>query len=59
MLIDVITAFPSMINNTIQEGIIKRALANNLVHINIHDLRDWADDKHKTIDDAPYGGGSR
>ena len=58
MLIDVITAFPSMINNTIQEGIIKRALANNLVHINIHDLRDWADDKHKTIDDAPYGGGS-
>jgi tRNA (guanine37-N1)-methyltransferase len=58
MLIEVITAFPSMVSAPIQESIVKRALSNDLVHINIHDLRDWTTDKHKTIDDAPYGGGA-
>lgn len=58
MLIDIITAFPSMVSAPLQESIIKRALNNDLVHIKIHDLRDWTKDKHKTIDDAPYGGGA-
>jgi len=58
MLIDVITAFPSMVSAPLQNSIIKRALAKKLVHINIHDLRNWAKDRHQTIDDTPYGGGA-
>jgi tRNA (guanine37-N1)-methyltransferase len=58
MLIDVISAFPSMVSAPLQESIIKRALTNHLVQIKFHDLRDWTADKHRTIDDTPYGGGA-
>jgi tRNA (guanine37-N1)-methyltransferase len=58
MVIDVITAFPTMVSGFLQNSIIKRALSKELVHINIHDLRSWAKDKHQTIDDTPYGGGA-
>ena len=57
MKIDVLTLFPDMFNNIFSESIIKRALDNNLVEINIHNIRDYSKDPHKKVDDTPYGGG--
>lgn len=58
MKIDVLTLFPEMFKGPFSESIIKRAQEQRLVEINIHNLRDWATDKHKTVDDRPYGGGA-
>ena len=58
MQIDIITAFPKIVTEPLQQSIIKRAQQNNIVTINVHDLRKWAKDRHRTIDDAPYGGGA-
>ena len=58
MQIDIITAFPKMVSIPLQESIVGRAISKNLVRIHIHDLRDWTEDKHRTIDDTPYGGGA-
>lgn len=57
MKIDILTLFPGMFTGPFDESIIKRAQDKNLVEIKIHDLRDWAKDKRKTVDDRPYGGG--
>lgn len=57
MRIDVITLFPEMFNGPLSESILKRAQERGLVEIKIHNLRKWAQDKHKTVDDRPYGGG--
>lgn len=57
MKIDIITLFPEMFRGPFDESIIKRAQEKGLVEINIHDLRKWTTDKHKTVDDHPYGGG--
>jgi len=57
MKIDILTLFPEMFRGPFEESIVKRAQEKELVGINIHDLRDWATDKHKTLDDRPYGGG--
>lgn len=56
--IDIITGVPRLLASPFQESIIKRAQEKNKVHIVIHDLRDYTHDKHRTIDDAPYGGGA-
>ena len=58
MKIDVLTLFPDMFNNIFSESIIKRAIDNNLVEINIHNIRDYSKDPHKKVDDTPYGGGA-
>ncbi|MBI5470717.1 MAG: tRNA (guanosine(37)-N1)-methyltransferase TrmD [Ignavibacteriae bacterium] len=58
MRIDVVTGFPKLMHSPLNESIIKRAQAKGLVEIVLHDLRDFATDKHKTIDDTPYGGGA-
>ncbi len=58
MQIDIITAFPKMVSAPLRESIVGRAISKNLVCIYTHDLRDWTEDKHRTIDDAPYGGGA-
>jgi len=58
MKIDILTLFPEMFKGPFDKSIIKRAVDNNLVKINIHNLRKWAKDKHKTVDDRPYGGGA-
>jgi tRNA (guanine37-N1)-methyltransferase len=55
--IDILTLFPKMFAGPFAESIIKRAQDKLLVEINIHDLRKWAKDKRKTVDDRPYGGG--
>ncbi|MCS7337160.1 MAG: tRNA (guanosine(37)-N1)-methyltransferase TrmD [Verrucomicrobiae bacterium] len=57
MRIDVVTLFPAMFTGPLDESIIKRARQRGLVEIHIHNLRDYAHDKHKTVDDRPFGGG--
>jgi tRNA (guanine37-N1)-methyltransferase len=57
MVFDIITIFPNIFDSYFKESIIKRAQEKNLVKINIHNLRDYTNDKHKTVDDRPYGGG--
>lgn len=57
MKIDILTLFPDMFKGPFDESIIKRAQDKGLVKIAIHNLRDWATDKHKTVDDHPFGGG--
>jgi len=56
--IDVFTLFPSMFDGVFGESIIKRAQAKGLIEIAVHDIRDWTHDRHRTADDAPYGGGA-
>ncbi|MCK9415143.1 MAG: tRNA (guanosine(37)-N1)-methyltransferase TrmD [Candidatus Dojkabacteria bacterium] len=57
MKFDIITIFPNVIQEYISTGILRIAQEKALVEINIHDLRKWTEDKHKTVDDTPYGGG--
>ena len=57
MRIDILTIFPRMFGGPFDESIVKRAIDSGLVSIHIHDIRRWATDKHKTVDDYPYGGG--
>ena len=54
---DIITIFPEVITPYIESSIPKRAQEKGLVSIKVHNLRDWALDKHKSVDDTPYGGG--
>jgi len=57
MKIFVITPFPGIISGALQESILKRAQENGLVEIHLIDLRDYTTDKHRQVDDYPYGGG--
>lgn len=57
MKIHVITAFPNLFVGPLDESIIKRAREKQLVEIYLHDLRDYSNDRHRRIDDYPYGGG--
>lgn len=56
MRIDIISAVPALLESPLNHSIIKRAIEKNLVEIHVHDLRDYSEDKHKKIDDYPYGG---
>jgi tRNA (guanine37-N1)-methyltransferase len=56
--IDVTSAVPAILKSPLNESILKRAQDNGLVELHIHDLRDYAHDRHLTIDDVPYGGGA-
>ncbi len=58
MRIDIITAFPKMLQSPLGESMLKKGQERNVVEIVVHDLRDYAHDKHKTVDDSPYGGGA-
>jgi tRNA (guanine37-N1)-methyltransferase len=57
MLIDIITIFPEMFRGVFEFGIVSRAAAAGIVTIRVRDLRAFASDRHRTTDDAPYGGG--
>ena len=57
MKIDVLTLFPAMFAGPLDESIVKRARETGLLDLKIHNLRDWAHDRHKTVDDRPFGGG--
>ncbi len=58
MRIDVITIFPDMFDNFLNEGMIRIARERGLLSVFVHDLRDHATDKHRQVDDVPYGGGA-
>lgn len=58
MRIDILTGFPSLFVGPLTESILKRASAAGIVDIVVHDLRNYAHDKHRSIDDSPYGGGA-
>lgn len=58
MKIDILTLFPKMFDGFLSESIIKRALENEKVQINIHDFRNYSNDPHKKVDDYGYGGGA-
>jgi len=57
MIFNIITIFPGIFKSYFEESIIKRAQDKRLVKINIHNLRDYTKDKHKSVDDKPYSGG--
>ncbi len=57
MRIDVLTIFPKMFDAVLGESIVKRALEKGVIEINVMDLRDFTKDKHKKVDDKPFGGG--
>jgi len=57
MKIDVLTLFPAMFAGPLDESIVKRARTAGLLDLKIHNLRDWTHDRHKTVDDRPFGGG--
>jgi len=55
--IDVLTLFPQMFNGPLNESIIKRAREKGILQVNLINIRDFSQDKHRTVDDYPYGGG--
>lgn len=58
MRFDILTLFPGMFSGPLTESIIKRARQAHLLDIQLHNIRDYATDRHRTTDDAPYGGGA-
>ena len=57
MTVDVITIFPRMVEAALSEGVVGRARERGLVDIRVRDLREYTDDRHRSVDDIPYGGG--
>ena len=57
MKIDIVTIFPKMVQGPLAEGIVGRAIASGLIDVRVHDLRDYTMDRHRVVDDMPFGGG--
>jgi len=57
MIFDIVTVFPGFFHSILEYGILKRAIAGGQIEIRLHDLRDFTDDVHRTVDDRPFGGG--
>jgi tRNA (guanine37-N1)-methyltransferase len=57
MKFDIVTIFPRMIAAGLAEGVVSRGIARWLLDVAVHDLRDYTTDRHRTVDDVPYGGG--
>lgn len=58
MKVDILTLFPKMLDGFISESIVGRAMRDQRIDLHIHNLRDWAEDVHHTVDDRPFGGGA-
>ncbi len=58
MRFDIVTGFPRLLRSPLNESIIRQARKGKFVQVRVHDLRKYTHDKHKTIDDTPYGGGA-
>lgn len=58
MIFDVLTLFPTIIHAYTGESIIKRAIEKEIITVNVYNIRDYTKDKHRQVDDYPYGGGS-
>ena len=57
MQFDVVTIFPDFFGSILAHGVFKRALAGGQLAVRLHDLRDYTEDRHRTVDDRPFGGG--
>jgi tRNA (guanine37-N1)-methyltransferase len=57
MIVDIITIFPRLVEAALSEGVVGRARESGAVDITVRDLREFTDDRHRTVDDVPYGGG--
>ena len=57
MKFDIVTIFPAMVQAPLQEGVVARAIAKGLLDVRVHDLRDFTTDRHRVVDDMPFGGG--
>ena len=57
MQFDIVTIFPEFFGSMLAHGVLKRALAGGQLAVRLHDLRDFTDDRHRTVDDRPFGGG--
>ena len=58
MQIDILTLFPEMFAGPFSESMLGRAQENGVLSIRLHNIRDWADNKHSKADDYPFGGGA-
>ncbi|MGH9761817.1 MAG: tRNA (guanosine(37)-N1)-methyltransferase TrmD, partial [Blastocatellia bacterium] len=58
MRFDIVTIFPEIFRGVFEFGIIRRALESRLIEIAVHDLRDYTEDRHRSVDDRPFGGGA-
>ncbi|HEX6465443.1 MAG TPA: tRNA (guanosine(37)-N1)-methyltransferase TrmD [Vicinamibacterales bacterium] len=57
MKLDIVTIFPKMVEGPLQEGIVARAVTKRILDIRVHDLRAFTTDRHRVVDDVPFGGG--
>ncbi|MBI3209177.1 MAG: tRNA (guanosine(37)-N1)-methyltransferase TrmD [Candidatus Solibacter usitatus] len=57
MIFHIVTIFPEFFKGPLQHGVVGKAIENGAVEVRIHNLRDWTSDRHKTVDDRPFGGG--
>jgi len=57
IVFDILSVFPEMFQSALGSSLIKRSIENGLVEVNLHNIRDYASDRHRTTDDTPYGGG--
>ena len=57
MRFDVLTLFPEMFPGYLGQSLLKKAIDRGLVDVRVHNIRDWAKDKHQSVDDRPFGGG--
>jgi tRNA (guanine37-N1)-methyltransferase len=55
--VDILTIFPGIFDGPLRESLLGKAVASGLVEVNVHDIRDHATDKHRQVDDEPFGGG--
>ncbi|HEX3200550.1 MAG TPA: tRNA (guanosine(37)-N1)-methyltransferase TrmD [Actinomycetes bacterium] len=58
MLVDIVTIFPGFFASPLATGLLGKAGERGLVEVRLHDLREWATDRHRSVDDAPFGGGA-
>lgn len=58
MRFDILTLFPNLVLPYFEDSILKRAIAGGLIEIHVHNIRDYSKNKHKKVDDTPYGGGA-
>jgi len=54
---DIVTIFPKMVDAGLSEGVVARGIASGVLDVQVHDLRDFTTDRHRSVDDVPYGGG--
>ncbi|MGE5245090.1 MAG: tRNA (guanosine(37)-N1)-methyltransferase TrmD [Betaproteobacteria bacterium] len=57
MTFDIVTIFPAMVEQSLMAGVLGRAIERGTIHVKVRDLRDYTSDRHRVVDDVPYGGG--